>query len=349
MPVDNRTGLSVAAMRSEQRHEVVVAGRHLHRRHQRREHGDAVDIERRRQEHDAGLGGGARQPCVILGRQREAPQLGEARRLVGADQTLRHDGLEFHRLGAGRGREADELLGQADIALVVVADLGNHQHARDRGRRDRSSCAGLRQVGAAAAVMMQHELRLGETEAERLVKPHGRRIGRLRSDPETGGRRWSPTPLTAAKPIIARARPERADRGATAIRSIVSTSPGLQSNCRNPATAPACSATTMPSPRLPAKKLSAHAAFTRWASQRGDCRIEMEATEHESAAGQLLDRGPVLGACEPHAGIAGGCGRRRSFERQRGIDRAEPEVLQQASLRRPDPRRPWLSRTDRRI
>ena len=65
---------------------------------------------------------------MILGRQREAAQLGEARRLVGTDQTLRHDGLEFHRLGAGCGREADELLGQPDIALVVVADLGNHQH-----------------------------------------------------------------------------------------------------------------------------------------------------------------------------------------------------------------------------
>ena len=121
---------------------------------------------------------GARQPCVILGRQREAPQLGEACRLVGADQTLGHDGLEFHRLGAGHGCEADEFLGQPDIALMVVADLGDHQHlvievdgpilmrrpstGKERRGRDDAARTAPRRDGSRAT-----------------RKSHGRRIGRL--------------------------------------------------------------------------------------------------------------------------------------------------------------------------
>ena len=234
------------------------------------EHGDAVDIERRGQEQDAGLGGGARQPCVTSADS--AKRRSWARRAVWSGPTRRSGTMVWNFTASTPASAArpTSSSASADIALVVVADLGNDQHLVievDGPILMRRPSSGR----SAASVMMQHELRLERRKPMRLVEAHGRRIGRLRADAETARPARSPTPLTAAKPIIARAEARARRSGATADQvDRQHVAPALQRTGRNPATAPACSATTMPSPRLPAKKLSAHAALTRWASQRGD-------------------------------------------------------------------------------
>ena len=48
-------------------------------------------------------------------------------------------GLELHRVGAGLGRDVDQLAGDAEVAVVVGAGLGDHVAGVARtDRRDRS-------------------------------------------------------------------------------------------------------------------------------------------------------------------------------------------------------------------
>ncbi len=87
-----------------------------------------AEVERRRDEHDALAPRDIGKALEIRFAQGETTQLGQPRRVRGRHQQLRADGLKLHCLRARRGGAADELLGEPDIAFVIVADLGDNKH-----------------------------------------------------------------------------------------------------------------------------------------------------------------------------------------------------------------------------
>ena len=85
----------------------------------------AVEIEGRAEKDHARLSGCFAQTLHVADRELERAQLLEAPPVPWRDVLLGPESLELDGVGAGLGGEPDELLGQCDAALVVVADLGD--------------------------------------------------------------------------------------------------------------------------------------------------------------------------------------------------------------------------------
>ena len=128
MPVETITGLPVAAACCEQDVEVVVARGDLDRVHQRRDEVGAAEVERGADEAEAAGAGEVVQLVHRLGPEREALELGQALGLRGGDEEVRIEHLQLDRVRAGGRGLLDQFAGDAEVALVVVADLG---HDRD--------------------------------------------------------------------------------------------------------------------------------------------------------------------------------------------------------------------------
>jgi hypothetical protein len=76
------------------------------------------------------------EPRVLVPTQLEAPHLLQPCVLSGPHELLGNEGLELGRVRPRLRGSFDQLGGDRGIALVVVADLGDHAHAL--GRVDRA-------------------------------------------------------------------------------------------------------------------------------------------------------------------------------------------------------------------
>ncbi len=65
----------------------------------------------------------------LVVRETEALEPREARLVAAADELLREERLELHRVRAGGGGRAHELARDVHRAFVVVADLRDDEHA----------------------------------------------------------------------------------------------------------------------------------------------------------------------------------------------------------------------------